>query len=105
MPLTNTVAPGQTLEQRFENRQRLAKILDETKKQLDAENEAIKADMMAQGIDSYPVGDEVLVLSVRDGRKTLDRGELLALGVSADVIEKATKVGKDYAQLDVRKAK
>lgn len=103
--LTNTVAPELTLEARFENRQRLSRIAAETKAQLDAENEAIKADMIAAGLETYRVGDEVLVLSVRDGKRTLDKAELVALGVGTDVIEKATKVGKDYVQLDVRKAK
>jgi hypothetical protein len=103
--LTNTVAPDQTLEQRFENRQRLVRIAAETKAQLDAENEAIKADMMQQGIEEYRVGDELLVISVRDGRQTLDKAALVALGVSTDTIAKATKTGADYAQLDVRKVK
>lgn len=103
--LTNTVAPDLSLEQRLENRQRLSRIAAETKAQLDAENEAIKDDMVAQGLDTYRVGDEVLVLSTREGRQTLDKAELVALGVSTELIKQATKTGKDYLQLDVRKAK
>lgn len=103
--LENTVAPNLTLDQRFVNRQRLTRIAAETKAQLDAENEAIKRDMMVAGIDTYQVGDELLVLSVRDGRQTLDKAELVALGVSTDVIAKATKTGKEYTQLDVSKVK
>lgn len=100
-----TVTPGLTLEQRFDNRQRLSAMLDEIDAQLKAENDAIKNDMTAAGLDEYRVGDEVLVLSVREGRKTLDKGLLVQLGVGTDVIERATKYGKDYVQLDVRKAK
>lgn len=103
--LSNTVSPGQTLEQRFETRQRLSRIAAETKAQLDAENEAIKIEMATLGIDTYRVGDEELVVSPRDGKKTLDKAELVALGVSTDIIAKATKHGKDYLQLDVRKVK
>lgn len=102
---TNTVALGLSLEERFEIRQKLVAIAAETKKQLDAENDAIKADMTRQGIDTYVVGDHVLALTVKDGRATLDKGELVALGVSTETLAAATKVGKPYVQLDVRKVK
>lgn len=100
-----TVSPGLTLEQRFENRQRLSAMLDEITDQLDAENTAIKDEMSAAGLDTYEIGDDVLTLTARAGRKTLDKGLLVQLGVSTAIIEQATKEGSGYLQLDVRRRK
>ena len=101
-----TIAPttSLTLEDRFELRQRLAATKDAIERELKETNEAIKDEMIRQGIDEYTVGDQKLVLSVRPGRRTLDRAELIAQGVSVALIDAATKQGKEYTQLDVRKA-
>lgn len=101
--LSQTPSFALTLEDRFALRQRLVAMKDEIDQQLKDENEAIKLDMLRLGVDEYPVGDEKFVLSVRNGRASLDKGELVALGVSTDTIARATKHGDPYTQLDVRK--
>lgn len=85
-------------------RQRLAAMKDEIEQQLKDTNNDIKNEMIRLGIDEYVVGDQKLVLSVRPGRRTLDRAELIARGVPVATIEAATKAGDDFTQLDVRKA-
>lgn len=103
--LSNTVAPALTLDERLLNIQRLKKIIAEADAQLTVEVSTAKDDMARQGLDSYTVGDSVFVLTPKDGKKTLDKAELVALGVSTETIAKATKTGKEYLQLDVRKVK
>jgi hypothetical protein len=97
--------PMLNLETRVENRQRLTAMKKEIEKQLEDENNAIKNEMVALGLDELQVGEHKLVLSTRDGRSTLDKTELMSLGVSAEQIQKATKTGDPYLQLDVKKAK
>lgn len=104
MPI-NTITPSQTLEERHEIRRYLAEQIADLQQRLDFETQAIKDQMTAEGIDTYTIGDEVLVLSARNGKSSLDKTLLVELGVSTDVIAKATKTGKPYVQLDVRARK
>lgn len=96
--LENT--PLLELQTRVENRQRLAAMKKEIEKQMETETDAIKNEMAVLGLDEMPVGDYDLTLQIRD-RSTLDKAELIALGVSTETIKKATKVST-YMQLDVR---
>jgi hypothetical protein len=98
MELTNI--PTLALELRVENRQRLISMKKEIEKQIEVDTDAIKNELAALGVDDLDVGDYAVALQIRD-RSTLDKGELVALGVSADVIKRATKVST-YMQLDVR---
>lgn len=103
--LYNTASPDISLESRLEQRAKLQTIIDEATEQLKAENDAIKDELMRLGVDELIVGDQKIVLSVRRGRASLDKGKLVELGVSTEVIEQATKHGADYLQLDVRAVK
>lgn len=97
------LSPSLTIEDHFELRQRLIATLDELNDQLKQTNDAIKDEMCARGIEDYVIGDDRLVLSVREGRKTLDRAALIFLGVPEETIAQATKQGEPYTQLDVRR--
>lgn len=99
MELTTT--PTLELLARVARRQALAAEIKSLQEEMDVESALIKADMMAQGIDSLDAGEWTAALTLRE-RKTLDKGELVALGVSTETIAKATKVN-EYVQLDVRK--
>lgn len=101
MELTNT--PTLAFELRVENRQRLISMKREIEKQIEGDTDAIKNELAALGVDDLDVGDYTVTLQIRD-RSTLDKGELVALGVSTDVIKRATKVST-YMQLDVRAKK
>lgn len=103
--LQHTASPSVTLEDRLEQRAKLQTIIDEATSQLEAENTAIKEEMARRGVDELVVGDQKLVLSVRNGRASLDKGKLVELGVPTAIIEQATKRGKNYLQLDVRDVK
>jgi hypothetical protein len=88
------------LDFRIENRQRLTAMKKEIEKQIDDETKGIKESMEAAGLVDYDAGDVVATLSMRE-RATLDKTELISLGVSTDLIKRATKVST-YIQLDVR---
>lgn len=106
--LTQTLSTE--LELHLDDRTRLSNMAKEVKKQLDAVNQTIKDKMIAGGAEQMPngdlelvIGDRRLVLAMQDGRRTLDKGELIALGVGTDLIEQATKTGEPFLKLDVRK--
>jgi hypothetical protein len=101
MELVNT--PLLNLEARVENRQRLTAMKKEIEKQLDAETDAIKNELAAMGLDELEVGNRLVTLQIRD-RSTLDKTELISLGVTTDQIKRATKIST-YLQLDVRDKK
>ncbi len=101
MELLQTQTIG--LQTRVENRQRLVAMKKEIEKQIDDDTEAIKDELTALGVDDLDVGDYTVTLQVKD-RATLDKGELVSLGVSTDLIKRATKVST-YLQLDVRAKK
>jgi hypothetical protein len=82
---------GLVLEQK-----RIAKLIDEA-------TDAIKNEMLAQGLDTFDTGLFVSKMSVRE-RATLDKQALIDEGVSTDQIFKATKVST-FIQLDVREKK
>ncbi len=84
----------------IENRQRLVSMKKEIERQIDLDTEAIKNEMVAAGIDAYDAGEYTAALTVRE-RATLDKTELVNLGVSTELIKRATKVST-YVQLDVR---
>lgn len=94
-----------SLELRMETRSKLSAMKKEIDAQLEEENKLIKADMAWLGVNEYVVGDQMFVLSARDGRATLDKGRLIELGVSTKTIEDATVTGAGYVQLNVRKVK
>ncbi len=75
----------------------------EIEKQIDAHTATIKAELIAVGQDTYDAGEFIATLTVRD-RATLDKTELVALGVSTELIKRATKMST-YVQLDVRARK
>jgi 2-hydroxychromene-2-carboxylate isomerase len=101
MELVNT--PLLNLEARVENRQRLTAMKKEIEKQIDTETDAIKNELAAMGVDELEVGNRLVTLQIRD-RSTLDKTELISLGVTTDQIKRATKIST-YLQLDVRDKK
>lgn len=91
---------GLTLEEHILLRQHLSEMKKELEKQLEAENDIIKGEMEEKGLTEVEAGDYAAVLSVRE-RSTLDKTELISMGVTTEQIKRATKVAM-YLQLDVK---
>lgn len=92
--------PELSLQILVETRQRLVNMQKQIELQIKDATEAIKNELAASGQEKAEIGNYVVTLSVRE-RATLDKGELVALGVSTETIAKATKTSS-YVQLDVR---
>ena len=81
-------------------------VITELQGQVDAIETAIKNDMALEGhykleVDGYPINYTLNI----PGRETLDKMELASLGVSTEIIKKATKQGKSYDRFTIGKAK
>lgn len=84
------------------DRQRLVAMRKEIDAQIEDATDTIKEFMILNDLTACEIGDVTASLTVREGRATLDRMALVSLGVGTDVIERATKHGKPYTQLDIR---
>ena len=85
------------------NRQRLVAMKQEIEKQIEADTTTIKDAMIGACEDTYDAGEYLATLTVRE-RATLGKAELVAYGVSTELIKRATKVS-EYIQLDVKAKK
>ena len=101
--ITSAPATLPELQLLVENRQKLVAMKKEIEKQIEDATSTIKDDMIERNVMELEVGDYKLTLQLRD-RSTLDKTELVSMGVSTDVIKKATKTST-YTQLDVREKK
>ena len=99
--LTQTV--GLTLEERLENRARLAAMKTEIEKQLDAENASIKEMLYDLPEQRFETDDYTATVTV-SSRQTLDKMKLIEQGVTTDQIKAATTTSV-FDKLDVRKKK
>lgn len=102
MPQTE-LTPTPWLLQAIETRRHLQQVVKAAEAELARATDDLKNELLAQGLDTADVGNYIVTLSVRE-RSSLDKGALVALGVSTDVIAKATKTSS-YTQLDVREKK
>jgi hypothetical protein len=99
------IAPEIDLQLLLDQRDEAKAREKDAKADVDNIDEAIRAEMIARGVETLKLGDRTIALTAVEGRKTLDAAALVAQGVATDVIQAATKQGQPYVRLDVRKAK
>jgi hypothetical protein len=99
------IAPEIDLQLLLDQRDEAKARIKDAEADVDNIDEAIRAEMIARGVETLKLGDRTIALTAVEGRKTLDKLKLASLGVSTDVIAQATTTGQAHMRLDVRKAK
>jgi hypothetical protein len=94
----------QTIEPLVLQRAEIKARLDAVQQELDAVNGEISGTMLREGVRNLRVAGFSLTYESEAEKNTLDKTKLVELGVSTDVIAKATKK-TTYARFDVRELK